>query len=137
MLVQITEIRDDQVVVVRISSWRLARRSIVTCYLSQDAVEVVRPRRVFEMTVHEKIEHAQELKEQASTEFSKKQYSEALTLYAKAVDAVRYVQHTSGSTNEVRYAGERAFEIDIYDFDTHPHLSPPPPPPPGPTFSLL
>lgn len=101
-----TDIRDHQTVVVRISSWRLARRSVVTCFLSKDAVRVVRPHSIYEMNVHEKIEHAQELKEEASSRFAAKGYEEALKLYSKAVDAVRYVQHTSGSSNEIRYVSK-------------------------------
>lgn len=43
-------------VVVRISSWRLAGRSSVTCYLSREAVQVVRPKKIYEMSVYEKVE---------------------------------------------------------------------------------
>lgn len=100
---KVTEIRQDgKMVVVRISSWRLAGRSTVTCHLSTDSVQVIRPKKIFEMSIFEKVEHAQELKEQASTKFSAKEYNEALQLYAEAVDAVRYVQHKKDSTNELR-----------------------------------
>lgn len=95
--------KSHQIVVVRISSWRLARRAVVTCFLSIDAVCVVLPHDVHEMTVHEKIEYAQDLKTEASSKFGLSNYNEALKLYAKAVDAVRNVQHTSGSSNEMRY----------------------------------
>lgn len=100
---KVTEIRHDgQTVVVRVSSWRLAGRSTVTCYLSMDSVQVIRPKKIFEMTAYEKVEHAEQLKKQASSRFSAKDYSEALQLYAEAVDAVRYVQHKKDSTNELR-----------------------------------
>jgi hypothetical protein len=100
---KVVELRDDdQVVVVRISSWRLAGRSMVTCYLSPDAVQVVRPSKIYEMSIHEKVEHAQELKQEASAKFALKEYENALQLYAKAVDTVRYVQHKKDSTNELR-----------------------------------
>ena len=63
---KVTEIRQDgKMVVVRISSWRLAGRSTVTCHLSTDSVQVIRPKKIFEMSIFEKVEHAQELKEQA------------------------------------------------------------------------
>jgi len=88
--------------VVLISSWRLAGRSRVTCYLSPEAVRVVRPHKIYEMSVHEKVEHAQELKQQAAHKFARKDYNDALKLYAEAVDAVRYIQHKKDSTNEVR-----------------------------------
>lgn len=104
---KVVELRDDNMIVVRISSWRLARRSVVLCYLNAEAAQVVKPREIFEMNVHEKIEHAQGLKKEAAVKFSGKSYEDALQLYSKAVDAVRYVQHRSDSTNEVRYAATR------------------------------
>ena len=99
---KVIELRPNDQCVVQISSWRLAGRSKVTCYLARDAVQVVRPHKQYEMTVHEKVEHGQELKKQASTMFCAKKYKEALELYAKAVDAVRYAQHTKDSSNELR-----------------------------------
>jgi tetratricopeptide (TPR) repeat protein len=98
---KVTEVR-QQMVVVKVSSWRLAGRSTVTCYLSTESVQVIRPKKIFEMTIFEKVEHAQHLKKQASSKFSAKEYTEALRLYAEAVDAVRYVQHKKDSTNELR-----------------------------------
>jgi hypothetical protein len=75
---------------------------MVTCYLSPNAVQVVRPSKIYEMNIHEKVEHAQELKQEASAKFASKEYEDALQLYAKAVDTVRYVQHKKDSTNELR-----------------------------------
>lgn len=89
-------------VVVRISSWRLAGRSLVTCYLAPSSVQVLRPPTVYEMNAYEKVEHGHELKQQANVQFSTKNYDAALELYAQAVDAVRYVQHTRDSSNELR-----------------------------------
>ncbi len=99
----VTEIRpNEQMAVIKLASWRLARRSTVTCYLSTKSIQVLRPKKLFEKNVFEKVEHAQHLKEQASQLFSAKQYTEALNLYAEAVDAVRYVQHQKDSNNELR-----------------------------------
>jgi hypothetical protein len=70
--------------------------------LTPDAVQVVRPKKLHEMSVFERVEHAQKLKEQAKEAFTKKEYEKALSKYALAVDAVRYVQHEKDSTNEVR-----------------------------------
>jgi hypothetical protein len=89
-------------VVVRLSSWRLAGRSTVTCYLSITAVQVVRSKKLYEMSVYERVEFAQELKKKTAADFTAKNYSAALQTYASAVDAVRYVQHKSDSSNEVR-----------------------------------
>jgi tetratricopeptide (TPR) repeat protein len=89
-------------VVVRISSWRLAGRSLVTCYLASSSVQVLRPQTVYEMNAYDKVEHAQELKQQANVQFTAKNYNAALELYAQAVDTVRYVQHTRDSSNELR-----------------------------------
>ncbi|ACI65729.1 predicted protein [Phaeodactylum tricornutum CCAP 1055/1] len=89
-------------VVVRISSWRLAGRSTVTCHLNKNVVNVVRSKQIYEMSTIEKIEYAQELKQEANRLFSGKRYQDALQFYAKAVDAVRYVQHKADSTNEMR-----------------------------------
>ena len=99
---KVKEIRHDGTLVVKISSWRLAGRSIVTCFLSPTSVQVVRNKKIHEMTVFEKVEHAEQLKQEANRLFSNKEYTEALTLYAEAVDAVRYVQHTKDSSNELR-----------------------------------
>lgn len=99
---KVTEIRHDGMAVVRITSWRLAGRSEVTCYLTINSIQVVKPKRLFEMSVFEKIEFAQKLKDEATAKFSAKEYSAALQLYAEAVDAVRYVQHNKDSTNELR-----------------------------------
>ena len=99
---KVIEIRHNGVLVVRISSWRLSGRSIVTCFLSSNSVQVVRNKKIYEMTVFEKVEHAEQLKQEANHLFSNKEYSEALKRYADAVDAVRYVQHKKDSTNEVR-----------------------------------
>ncbi|GKY99302.1 hypothetical protein MPSEU_000885300 [Mayamaea pseudoterrestris] len=99
---RVVEIRDDGILVVRLSHWRLARRNIVTCYVQPDKVQVVRHKKIYEMTVAERIEHGQALKQEASKQFAAKDYDGALKSYAKAVDAVRYVQHKPDSTNEMR-----------------------------------
>ena len=87
---------------VNLKSWRLAGRSTVTCYLSSDDVYVVRKKLVSEMDVYERVEYAQMLKIKASKYFGAKLYKAALEQYAQAVDAVRYVQHDTRSSNEVR-----------------------------------
>ena len=89
--------------VVLISSWRLAGRSRVTCYLSPSSVQVVRKKKLYEMSTYERVEHAQTLKTTAAQQFRAKKYEAALETYAYAVDAVRYVQHRpESSSNEVR-----------------------------------
>eukprot|EP00980_Cylindrotheca_fusiformis_P017580 scaffold5517_cov135-Cylindrotheca_fusiformis.AAC.10 len=99
---KVIEERYHQMVVVRISSWRLARRAVVSCSLSADALRVVKPPSVSEMNVHEKIEYAQELKGEAADRFVARNYADALKIYSEAIDTVRYVQHTTGSSNEIR-----------------------------------
>jgi tetratricopeptide (TPR) repeat protein len=91
-----------QGVVVRLSSWRLARRCTVVCYLDITSVQTVRSKRVYEMSIVEKIEHAMELKQKAANKFGQRQYEAALVIYTHAVDAVKYVQHTPDSTNVIR-----------------------------------
>jgi hypothetical protein len=54
------------------------------------------------MNVFEKVEYANDLKQQATAKFKKKDYHGALELFARAIDAVRYVQHEADSTNELR-----------------------------------
>ena len=85
-----------------LTSWRLAGRSKVTCTVRIEDLQVVRPKLQYEMDVFERVEHAQSLKEEARQAFAKKKYEQALTKYALAVDAVRYVQHDANSTNHVR-----------------------------------
>jgi len=100
---RVTEIRKDSgMVVVRLSSWRLSRRSTVTCYLRASEVQVVRPKKPYEMSVVEKVEGAAELKQRAAQQFKHKFYNEALKTYSKAVDMVKYVQHKTDSSNAVR-----------------------------------
>lgn len=101
---KVTEIRDDYMKthVVKLCSWRLSGRSSVFCYVSATECEVMRPKKIYDMDVFEKIEHANELKQQATLKFKDKDYTGALELFARAVDAVRYVQHKADSTNEVR-----------------------------------
>jgi tetratricopeptide (TPR) repeat protein len=91
-----------QSLVVRLSSWRLARRCTVVCYLDVGSVQTVRSKRIYEMSIVEKIERAMELKLEAAYKFGQRQYEAALSTYARAVDAVKYVQHTPESTNVVR-----------------------------------
>jgi hypothetical protein len=101
---KLVEIRHDvrKTHVVKLSSWRLAGRSPVLCYISSSEIKVMRPYRIYDMSVFEKVEHANDLKQQAKSKFSANDYARALELYAKAVDAVRYVQHGKDSTNELR-----------------------------------
>ncbi|KAG7347139.1 hypothetical protein IV203_006208 [Nitzschia inconspicua] len=101
---KVIEIRNDkqQTHVVQLSSWRLAGRSKVKCFVAAQNIQVVRPFRIYDMSVFEKVEHANELKQQATSKFIAKEYDAALQLYAKAVDAVRYIQHGPDSSNELR-----------------------------------
>ena len=100
---RVVEVLDStQQAKVQLSSWRLAGRSKVTCTMRLTDLHVVRPKLVYEMNVFERVEHAQALKEQARQVFVQKEYERALTKYALAVDAVRYVQHNAASTNHVR-----------------------------------
>lgn len=101
---KVVEIRNDtqQTHVVRLSSWRLAGRSDVKCFVAASNIQVVRPHRIYDMNVFEKVEHAYELKQQATTKAVAKDYEGALQLYAKAVDTVRYIQHGPESSNELR-----------------------------------
>ena len=101
---RVTDIRPDtSTLVILLSSWRLAGRSRVTCYLHPSSVEVVRDKKIYEMSTAEKVEHAQTLKTKAMQQFkSAKDYRTALETFSRAVDAVRYVQHRPDSTNETR-----------------------------------
>lgn len=89
-------------IVVELTTWRLAQRSTVKCYLDPASVQVVRKKIPSEMDVYERVELGTELKARASKQFGHKMYEPALVTYAKAVDAVRYVQHDAKSSNEVR-----------------------------------
>jgi len=101
---KVMEIRSThgEQVVVRLSSWRLANRSRVTCVVDRSDVRAVRPKRLYEMSVYEKVEYAQQLKEEAAQCFVEKRYEAALHLYARAIESVRYVQHKTDSSNHVR-----------------------------------
>jgi tetratricopeptide (TPR) repeat protein len=105
---RVTKLHDDddddshRMVTVVLSSWRLAGRSRVTCTLTRSQLQVVRARKLYEMSVYEKVEHARTLKAAAAQQFSAKDYPTALLTYARAVDAVKYVQHKKDSSNEVR-----------------------------------
>lgn len=104
---------DNSVVVVELSDWRLAGRSLVRCYLpassssfsssgSNGHVQVVRSRSLSEMNAYERVRYAQELKALAAEAFRQKNHRLALDTYSSAVDAVRNVQHGNDSNNHVR-----------------------------------
>lgn len=99
---RVISIRPPDLCVVQLTSWRLAQRSVVRCYLDINQVQVVRKKTINEMDAWERVQHAQELKTSATNYFGKKDYEHALQMYAKAVDAVRYVQHDANSSNETR-----------------------------------
>jgi hypothetical protein len=69
---------DTQKVAIRLSSWRLAGRSKVTCYLASKDVVVVRLKKISEMSVQEMLGFVQELKEKAAREFAAEDYAAAL-----------------------------------------------------------
>jgi hypothetical protein len=87
----VIKVRQHQVVV-RLSSWHLAGRSTVTCYLSITAVEVVRSK-LYEMSVYEQsgLPRTQE----ENRRLYRQELQCGVNTYASAVDAVRYVQHKS------------------------------------------
>mmetsp|Transcript_16151 Transcript_16151/g.46593 ORF Transcript_16151/g.46593 Transcript_16151/m.46593 type:complete len:532 (-) Transcript_16151:61-1656(-) len=87
---------------IELSSWRLAGRSKVKCFLFPRDVKVVRKKKLEEMNATERVEFAQRQKASAVSVFKEKQYQRALNLYAGAVDAVRFVQHDASSSNELR-----------------------------------
>ena len=87
---RIVDVRKDSMLEVRITSWRLAGRSTVTCYLVPSAVRIVQHRKQHEMTTYEKVDLGQELKQKASVKFAEKNYMDALLLYSKAVDAGKF-----------------------------------------------
>jgi tetratricopeptide (TPR) repeat protein len=89
-------------VVVRLSTWRLANRNTVLCYWDINTVRTVRHKHIYEMSIIEKIEYANELKQIAATHFHHKEYWKAIVHYERAVNAVKYVQHNTDSTNMVR-----------------------------------
>jgi hypothetical protein len=89
---RVLEVRPEkQQVAVRLSSWRLAKASWVTCYLSVNAVQVVGDKKVYDMTVDEKVLYGQAIKEEGTRQFAAKDYEGALRTYARAVEDMRYV----------------------------------------------
>ena len=117
----VTEVRDDEedikTIVVELTNWHLAGRSKVKVYSniskflskiptedskSKDLFRVVRKKRVFEMNIYERIEHAKELKQKAIPHFVQGEYSKALDLFSTAIYAVRMQEHSPESTNEMR-----------------------------------
>ncbi len=87
---------------VSLTSWRLAGRSRVKCFVFASEIKVVRSKTLREMDALERIDYAMAQKVLASKLFAQKKYNDALILYAQAVDAVRYVQHTQSTSNESR-----------------------------------
>jgi tetratricopeptide (TPR) repeat protein len=92
----------NDIYVVKLTSWRLTERSTITCYLNKDSIHVLRPKKIYEMNVYERIERGIELKAIATELFRKKLYESALSSYALAVDAVRYIQHQPHTPNSLR-----------------------------------
>ena len=93
---------DDPIVHVRLSSWRLANRSLVNCFVTLSSVTLVRAKEPKEMTTYEKIRLAQELKQSAAKHFAAKENEAALRTYSRAVETVRNVQHGHDSNNHLR-----------------------------------
>ena len=87
---------------VELTSWRLAGRRKVKCYMYKQALQVVRKKMLSEMNAQERVDFAQRQKASAAKVFKDKQYQHALNLYAGAVDSVRFVQHDDSSSNETR-----------------------------------
>ena len=97
--------KDEQILFkyrILLTSWYLAGRSRVKCYLFSPQVKVVRCKTVGEMDPIERVEYAMKQKQIAGKLFAEKNYSRALNKYAEAVDAVRYIQHTPNNSNECR-----------------------------------
>lgn len=97
----VEQVREDCLVVL-LSSWRLAGRSRVRLYLQPSRVQVVQALQIPEMSVVERIEHANRLKEKAAQAFRGSDYQSALQQYQSAMEAVRFVQHDRYSSNLVR-----------------------------------
>jgi tetratricopeptide (TPR) repeat protein len=90
---------------VQLTSWRLAGRSTVKCFLFHTPscpIRVLRKKTLTEMNARERVEFAQRQKSSAIQIFAQKKYQQALNIYAGAVEAVRYVQYDSDSSNECR-----------------------------------
>lgn len=88
--------------IITLTSWRLANRSLIKCYLTRSAFSVVRKKYRHEMDAYDKVTFAQNKKKEAAIQFSKMDYSAALNSYTEAVNYVRYVQHDANSSNELR-----------------------------------
>mmetsp|Transcript_5284 Transcript_5284/g.7623 ORF Transcript_5284/g.7623 Transcript_5284/m.7623 type:complete len:418 (+) Transcript_5284:180-1433(+) len=99
---KVSEIQPNGIVAIKLNSWRLAKRSLVNCYLKASDVQVVRKKTQSEMTAYERVEFSKEYKASANEQFCQKLYEAALIKYSKAVDAIRYVQHDNFSSNEIR-----------------------------------
>jgi len=90
---------------IQLTSWRLAGRSTVKCFLfntPKSPIRVLRKKTLTEMNARERVDFAQRQKASAIQVFALKKYQQALNIYAGAVDAVRYVQYDSDSSNECR-----------------------------------
>ena len=90
---------------IQLTSWRLAGRSTVKCFLFNTPrcpIQVLRKKTLAEMTARERVDFAQRQKASAVQVFALKKYQQALNIYAGAVDAVRYVQYDADSSNECR-----------------------------------
>lgn len=87
---------------ISLTSWRLANRSLVKCYLTESSFCVVRRKLRREMNAYDKVTYAQNRKKEAAVQFANAEYNPALLSYSDAVNAVRYVQHDSSSSNEIR-----------------------------------
>jgi hypothetical protein len=94
----VIKVRQHQVVV-RLSSWRLAGRSTVTCYLSITAVEVVRSK-LYEMSVYERVRFAQNSRRKPPTLPPRITVRREHVRFRRRRGAVRATQ--IDSSNEVR-----------------------------------
>jgi len=78
-------------VVVRLVNWQLAQTGneacFVTCYLSYSSVQVVAPKPLQKMSVHEKLLYVHECRTMASQLFDKQLWKVAVDFYESALEA--------------------------------------------------
>lgn len=122
----VQELRPHQQIKVELVDWKLAHHSKVTCILNYDTVTVLATQTLHTMSVVERLEYANALKNVASTEQQAKRYGNACHLYHETLTIVKAVLQDPATQEEradcllmtvkcCNHAATCALHVDRYD----------------------
>ena len=91
-------------ITVLLNDWRLANRSRVTAYLQPSEVKYIERKKIGQLKAIEKVEMANEKRQEAKTFIQKKDYKKASEIYLQGLFYVNDITHTEMTDNDERAA---------------------------------